>query len=168
MRYSQHVAIGIIVYFVALIPISIWILFRQDLSLDEFWINKWFLFRQFWKELSICFVLCIIGAMMPDVDIKSKSQKVVYTVLILTDIALILFRYYRAASILGLLAMLPMITAHRGPFHSVVAAIIVPIPALIIPFILAGDLNYKNLGVSYYIAFLLGYLSHIVADREGD
>jgi len=168
MKYSQHVGIGITVYLISLIPISAWILFRQGMPIGELWHSKWAIFNQFWWEILICFALCLIGAMMPDVDIKSRSQKVIYIILVIVDIVLILFRYDRPAAILGFLAMLPMLTSHRGPFHSILAAIIVPVPALFIPVMIAGNMDYKNFGVSYYIAFFLGYLSHLIADREGD
>lgn len=168
MKYSQHISIGIGTYFIALIPITAWILYRQGLPISELWQNRWGIFRHYWCEIGICFVLCVFGAMMPDIDIKSRSQKIIYAVLVAGDLTLILLKYYKQSAVLGLLAMLPMLTSHRGPFHSILAAVIVPIPFLFIPVMLIGNMDYRQLGVSYYIAFLAGYVSHLVADRGED
>ncbi len=168
MKYKQHIGIGITVYLFALIPISAWILYRQGMPVSELWQNRWNILSQFWWEVLICFALCLIGAMMPDIDIKSISQKVIYVIIVVVDVILILFRYDRQAAILGLIAMLPMLTSHRGPLHSVLAAIVLPAPVLFIPIMITGNLSYRSLGISYYIAFLFGYVSHLFADREGN
>ena len=105
--------------------------------------------------------------MAPDIDIKSKSQRVIYAILIPIDLLLILFMYYREAAILGLFAIIPNVLKHRGQLHTRSAAIILPVPLLIIPIIATGKLGYQQLGVSYYIAAVFGYMSHLIADRKG-
>lgn len=159
MTYSQHVKWGIFTYFFAIIPIVAWILYRQDWSTAGI--------EGYWWELLICFALCVIGAMAPDIDIKSRSQRVIYFFLILIDILLILFSYYRAAALIGFFAMLPNIAKHRGKIHSLPAAVILPAPLLIIPIFVTGKLAYQQMGVSYYIAAVSGYMSHLIADRKG-
>lgn len=168
MKFSQHVGLGVIVYFIILVPILVWILYRQGLPIDNVLQNSLNIIIQHWWEIAICFVLCLIGSMVPDIDIKSRSQMVIYTLLIIADLVLILFRYYRESAILGFLAMVPMLTKHREQFHSYIAAIIIPMPLLFVPILITGELDYHNLGVSYYISTLAGYLSHIIADGEGD
>lgn len=165
MKFSQHVGIGIGVYFIALVPITVWILCRQGLPIAGLWQDWQEIFRRYWWEILICFFLCMLGAMMPDVDIKSRSQMVIYTMLVIVNLALILFRYYRESAILGFVAMLPMLTKHREQFHSYLAAVLIPVPLLFIPIILAGTLDYRYLGLSYYTAAVSGYMSHIIADR---
>jgi len=158
MIYGQHVRRGIAAYFIAIVPIIAWILYRQNWAVAGI--------GRYWWEMLICFVLCVLGSMAPDVDIKSKSQRVIYAILIPADLALILFRYYRPAAIVGFFAMLPNVLKHRGKLHSLSAAIILPIPLLIIPIIATGKLEYRQLGVSYYIAAVFGYMSHLIADRK--
>jgi len=159
MIYGQHVRRGIAAYFVALVPIIAWISYRQNWSFSGL--------GRYWWEILICFALCVLGSMAPDTDIKSKSQRVIYAILIPADLVLILFGYYRPAAIIGFFAMLPNVLKHRGKLHSLSAAIILPVPLLIIPILATGKLEYKQLGVSYYIAAVFGYISHLIADRKG-
>lgn len=159
MLFRGHVKVGIATYFIAIVPIVAWILYRQNWVVTELW--------QYWWEILICFVLCVLGAMLPDIDIKSKSQRVIYAILIPIDLALILFMYYREAAIVGFFAILPNVLKHRGQLHSYLAAIVLPAPLLIIPILATGKLEYQQLGVSYYIAAVFGYMSHLVADRKG-
>ena len=159
MLFGQHVKKGIIAYFIALAPIIAWILYRGNWSIVEL--------GQHWWEVLICFGLCVLGSMAPDVDIKSKSQRVIYALLIVVDFVLILSMYYREAAILGFFAIFPNVLKHRGQMHSRAAAIIVPLPLLVVPILATGRLEYQQLGVSYYIAAVFGYISHLIADRKG-
>ena len=169
MMFRGHVTVGIFTYFFAVIPVIAWILFRLNWAIAELW--------KYWWEILICFVLCVVGAMVPDVDIKSKSQRVVYGFLILIELALILFMYYEIAAVIGLFAMIPNVLKHRGATHTRLAAIIIPLPLLIIPALVASKLagqrfdyrhmQYQQLGVSYYLAAVFGYVSHLIADRKG-
>ena len=158
MLFRQHIRNGIFAYFIAIVPIVAWILYRQNGAAVKL--------TQCWGEILTSFILCIIASMMPDTDIKSKSQRVIYAILIPADLALILFRYYVAAALIGLFAMLPNVLKHRRQLHSGSAAILLPIPLLIIPIIATGKLIYQQLGVSYYIAAVFGYTSHLIADRK--
>ncbi|MBM3210963.1 hypothetical protein FJZ33_02000 [Candidatus Poribacteria bacterium] len=159
MTYGQHVKWGIVTYFIVIMPIFAWILYRQDWSAYGL--------EGYWWELLICFGLCVIGAMTPDIDIKSRSQRVIYAFLILLDVLLILFSYYRAAALLGFFAMLPNIAKHRGKLHSLPAAILIPAPLLIIPLLVTGELTYRQMGITYYISGVSGYISHLIADGIG-
>jgi hypothetical protein len=159
MVYAQHVRRGIAAYFIAIVPIIAWILYRQNWVVAGLW--------RYWWEVLVCFALCILGSMAPDVDIKSKSQRVIYAILIPIDLVLILFRYYRPAAVIGFFAILPNVLKHRGKLHSLSAAIILPAPLLVIPILVTGRLEYQQLGVSYYIAAVFGYISHLIADRKG-
>ena len=158
MTFRGHIMVGITTYFVAVVPIVVWILYRQNWIYKELW--------YYWWELLICFGLCLIGAMFPDVDIKSKSQRIIYSILIPIDLILILFTYYRAAAILGFFAIIPNTFKHRGVTHSPLAALILPSPLLIVPALADGRLEYQQMGVSYYIATMFGYMSHLIADRK--
>lgn len=162
MLFSGHVRVGIATAFFAVIPAAAWILYRQNWLVDAQYTQLW----QYWWEILICFALCILGAMIPDIDIKSKSQRVIYTLLITIDVVLVLFMYYKEAAILGLFAMFPNILKHRGQTHSPLAAFILPAPLLIIPILATGRMEYQQLGVSYYVATVFGYISHLVADRK--
>ncbi|MEK7398204.1 MAG: metal-dependent hydrolase [Candidatus Poribacteria bacterium] len=168
MKFSQHVGVGVATYFIAVVPVCAWIVYRQGLPFSQLWENLPGIFMQYWWEILICFFLCVIGAMIPDVDIKSRSQMIVYALLFVIDIVLIVLKYYKASAIMGCIAMLPMLAKHRRQFHSYVAAVVIPAPFLLIPILFGADFEFQTLGVSYYVSVLAGYLSHIIADGEGD
>ena len=158
MMFRGHVKVGLITAFFAMAPVMGWILYRQNWSVMEL--------GQHWWEILICFALCVLGAMVPDIDIKSKSQRVIYFILIAVDLVLILTEYYREAAIIGFFGIVPNVLKHRAQTHSLTAAILLPAPLLIIPILATGRLEYQQLGVSYYIAAVLGYMSHLIADRK--
>jgi len=134
-----------------------------------------------------CFIVSLLFGLWPDVDIKSKSQKIFYTVLfVLNALLIVVFQMYLLASIIGLLAMLPILSKHRGWTHSKITMFLLPILFLVIPIYVNypdwGEgwetlpdlydslLTWENLpnrlraGFPYYIAGLVGYVSHLYLD----
>ncbi len=74
---------------------------------------------------AVCGFIAFVGSMFPDTDIRSISQKLIYRGLLLVDIGLVAAHYYtgdmlwmKAAAMLGLAAMLPLVDKHRGWTHS--------------------------------------------------
>jgi membrane-bound metal-dependent hydrolase YbcI (DUF457 family) len=111
------------------------------------------------------FGFCLLGALFPDIDTDSKGQNLFYSGLILIDGVLIYLEFYFWASWLGLIAMLPALGHHRGWTHTWWAMFLVPLPILIIPYLFfRGDGMDTFLGL--YVAFALGYFSHLLLDRK--
>ncbi len=106
--------------------------------------------------------LAIIFALFPDIDIKSKGQLLFYRLFFLLDFVLLVAGRYREAALLGFLAIVPILSKHRGWTHTVWAMILVPLP------ILAGPMYFTRTptteGLPYYLGAVAGYLSHLVAD----
>lgn len=121
-----------------------------------------------WNEIVVFFALCMMFAIFPDIDIKSKSQLLLYRIFIVLDILLLLLKMYEASAVLGLFCLLPLITRHRGWTHSRITAFLLPAPFLFIPMIQQNRLDPAGLllGLPYYIACLAGYLSHLAMDRK--
>ena len=134
-----------------------------------------------------CFVVALLFGLFPDVDIKSKSQHIFYTVLFVLNASLILIvRRYVEAAVLGLFAMLPILSKHRGWTHSKITMILLPGLFLAIPIYVAypqwgtewerlPDLynllitweNFPDVlqtGLSFYVAGLIGYATHLYLD----
>ena len=111
--------------------------------------------------------VCLLGALFPDIDTDSKGQNLFYTGLIVIDAFLIYHSCYRWAAWLGLMAMLPALGHHRGWTHTWWAMLVVPLPIVIIPYMLFNDQNVSVLlSEKYYAAFALGYFSHLLMDRK--
>ena len=133
-----------------------------------------------------CFAVAVLFGLWPDVDIKSKSQKIFYSVLFAVNLVLIVFlQKYLESALLGLFAMLPIMSKHRGWTHARITMILLPGVFLLIPIYSAHsewatDGNLVDLfkavaewdgltdtlrsGVPFYVASFIGYASHLHLD----
>ncbi|MGZ6250941.1 MAG: metal-dependent hydrolase [Candidatus Chromulinivorax sp.] len=109
------------------------------------------------------FVFCLIGSLFPDVDIKSKGQKLFYS---LALIFLCCFLWYERTDLfiaLSLLAVVPLLVKHRGIFHEAWFLIFISIStALVVGNLWAGSSSFA---IQNALFFLTGTISHIVLDR---
>jgi hypothetical protein len=106
--------------------------------------------------------LAVIFALFPDIDIKSKGQMLFYRLFFLLDIVLLWSKHLTEAALLGFLAMLPILSRHRGWTHTVWAMLLIPLPILVGPVYFAGLPVAATL--PFYLGSVAGYLSHLVAD----
>lgn len=134
-----------------------------------------------------CFVVALLFGLWPDVDITSKSQKIFYSVLfVLNAVLIFIFKFYFAAALLGLFAMLPILSKHRGWTHSRITMILLPSLFLVIPIyveypswgigrvelpdLIDSLIKWERLphvlqdGLVFYLAGLVGYASHLYLD----
>ena len=133
-----------------------------------------------------CFAVAVLFGLWPDVDIKSKSQKIFYTVLFGLNVVLIVFfKKYLESALLGLFAMLPIMSRHRGWTHAKITMILLPSVFLLIPIYAAysewkidGNLidslialqKWDGLrdtirsGLPFYVASFIGYATHLHLD----
>jgi membrane-bound metal-dependent hydrolase YbcI (DUF457 family) len=107
-------------------------------------------------------VLALLFGLWPDVDINSKGQRVFYSIFLVTDLFLIATERFRAAAYLGLVAILPVLSRHRGWTHTWWAMLLVPSPLLILPYLHVPERPF--IGLPFYGAAVVGYLSHLVMD----
>lgn len=108
---------------------------------------------------------CLLGALFPDVDTDSKGQNLYYSVFAVLDLGLITQKQYMWSAWLGLFAMLPAIGSHRGWTHTWWAMFAVPLPILVLPLLLLG-IDSIDLFIPFYLAFTIGYFSHLLLDGE--
>jgi membrane-bound metal-dependent hydrolase YbcI (DUF457 family) len=108
---------------------------------------------------------CLLGALFPDVDTDSKGQNLYCMVLAAVDFGLILQKYYMWAAWLGLLSMFPAMGSHRGWTHTWWAMLIIPLPILLIPTLALG-IEAMATFAPFYMAFCVGYFSHLLLDGE--
>jgi len=119
--------------------------------------------------IAICFVIAILGALWPDVDIKSAGQIIFYRLFVLLDIALIALYfikghiyYLEGSAFLGFAAMLPLIGKHRGWTHSRLTMVGLPTLIVLVPMFQTVEVTWVAL--PYAMAALLGYASHLFKD----
>lgn len=133
-----------------------------------------------------CFAIAVLFGLWPDVDIKSKSQKIFYTTLFGLNVVLIVFgQKYLESALLGLLAMLPIMSKHRGWTHARVTMVLLPGLFLLVPIYGAYPewhgggtyldafnalLEWEDLpgvvltGLPFYVASFIGYATHLHLD----
>lgn len=117
---------------------------------------------QDWQAIAAIFVLAILFGLFPDVDTNSKAQDIFLGFAFVVDVLLIANGNIQAAAYLGLIAMLPIITHHRGWTHKKWAMIVVPLPILLIPYLYNDAILPAS--VVYYGAAVAGYFSHLLLD----
>ena len=115
-----------------------------------------------WQAMLAVFVIGILFGLFPDVDTNSKAQDIFFGIAFPLDILLLWQGYLQAAAYLGLIAMLPIVSHHRGWTHKKWAMLVVPLPILLVPYLY----NDKILPASivYYGAAVVGYFSHLLLD----
>ena len=109
------------------------------------------------------FVLTVLFGLWPDVDTDSKGQEVFYSIFFVVDLFLVVTEQFRAAAYLGLVAVLLVLSTHRGWTHTWWAMVLVPSPLLILPYLHVP--GRPLVGLPFYGAAVVGYLSHLVVDR---
>ena len=125
-----------------------------------------------WRIIA-CFLIAVLSGLWPDVDIKSKSQRLFYRIFLIVNIGLIFKQMYMEAALLGFFAMLPLIGKHRGWTHSRLIMFLLPLPFLLLPMYLPVEpfriseirFDYTNLeGLPFYLASIIGYGTHLQLD----
>lgn len=117
---------------------------------------------QGWEAIAAVFVLSILFGLFPDVDTNSKAQDIFLGTAFVVDVILVATGHIEAAAYLGLIAMLPIITHHRGWTHKKWAMLAVPLPILIVPYLYNDAILPAS--IVYYGAAVAGYFSHLLLD----
>lgn len=117
---------------------------------------------QGWQAIAAVFVLAMLFGLFPDVDTNSKAQDIFLGLAFLVDILLIATDHLQAAAYLGLIAMLPIVTHHRGWTHKKWAMLVVPLPILLVPWLYDDKMIVPS--IVYYGAAVTGYFSHLLLD----
>jgi hypothetical protein len=115
-----------------------------------------------WEALAAVFVLAMLFGLFPDVDTNSKAQDIFLGTAFIVDVILVATGRIQAAAYLGLIAMLPIVSHHRGWTHTKWAMVIVPLPLLVVPYFYSPTM--LPVSVVYYGAAVVGYFSHLLLD----
>lgn len=115
-----------------------------------------------WQAMAALFVLSMLFALFPDVDTNSKGQDIFIGLAFVVDVLLIAGGYIQAAAYLGLIAMLPIVSHHRGWTHSKIAMFAVPLPLVAVPYLYSQAV--LPIAIIFYGASVVGYFSHLLLD----
>lgn len=116
-----------------------------------------------WPKLPILLAIGLLSSFFPDIDIHSKSQRVLYWVMLIADLVLIWQRNYEAAALLGLFGLIPPLGKHRGWTHTWTAALLVPAVFFFgFPMLMGQDI--QTFLVVCFLVSVSAYVSHLVLD----
>lgn len=115
-----------------------------------------------WQPIAAVFIFAMLFGLFPDVDTKSKGQGIFYWAAFLLDVLLIINHQLQAAAYLGIVAMLPLLTKHRGWTHAIWSAFLIPVPIIVVPYLY--DEKLLSISLVFYGAAVSGYLSHLLFD----
>lgn len=108
-------------------------------------------------------LLCALaGALFPDIDIKSKGQKLFYWVLLLIFVFLMLRKHFEILAVLSIVAITPLLVKHRGVFHRL--WFVVSVPALAAFCLSMYVPTYASIIFFDTIFFIAGAISHLWLD----
>lgn len=106
-------------------------------------------------------MLCA-GALFPDIDVKSKGQKIFYSLFLFALLVLIAHNQLSVVAVCSIIATVPLMSKHRGIFHN--AWFIVILSAMIFFILHAYAPYYASLFQYDIFFFVVGALSHLWLD----
>lgn len=108
-------------------------------------------------------VICLLGSLFPDVDTKSKIQKIFYTGFLILLFFLISINKFKLALFLSVISLSPLVVNHRGIFHK--AWFIIFITIAFVFFSVEIKLFHSTSEITIpALFFTAGALSHIILD----
>lgn len=104
----------------------------------------------------------LAGALFPDIDTKSKGQKLFYWVILILAGVLLYAGHMQAVIVLAAVAILPLLVKHRGLFHKLWFVVLFAIGVALICCSYAP--HCKRLIMLNTFFFILGVISHLWLD----
>lgn len=146
MNFKGHLLGGIVSY-----ALILFLLKLAHFPLDKALNLQWFLF-------------CLLGALFPDIDTKSKIQLWIYRLFFVFYLILLVNNPSPQILIfVGILAIIPLIVHHRGLFHKPLFLIGMPLAIVALIYSLKPPLAPQALLNAIF--FIVGTLSHLMLDR---
>ncbi len=141
-NYKGHLVGGIVAFFIV---INIIIVRKVSLVIALEW---------------LCFTL--LGALFPDIDTKSKGQKIFYKALVVLLFILLIKQCFSAIILLSFIACLPLIVRHRGMCHELWFILGAPLAtAFFLSFYFP---QFSSLMLWDTLFFIVGAFSHVYLD----
>lgn len=108
-------------------------------------------------------VATLLGALFPDIDVKSKGQFIFYAATGICLVYAILFRWWLAAVVCSVIVLVPLLVKHRGLLHRFWFVLVCAVVSIVI--CSAKKLSYCAPLQWDIFFFVCGAFSHITLDR---
>ena len=113
-------------------------------------------------ETLVLLFFCLFGSLFPDIDTKSKIQKIFYIFFFLALFVLLINKNWLLLGISSLIALTPLLVNHRGIFHRLWFITSIAIATGIL---FANFYNqYQHVVLYSVLFFSAGSFSHIALD----
>ncbi|MFA5074736.1 MAG: metal-dependent hydrolase [Candidatus Babeliales bacterium] len=113
--------------------------------------------------LPLYFGFCLLGSLFPDIDTKSKIQKIIYYLFFFVILFTIFLQNWLVLSAIVIIAFIPILSNHRALTHKKWFILLVPLVITFLVISFKQSLKYEAL--SSYLFFEIGALSHIFLDK---
>lgn len=107
---------------------------------------------------------CLVGSIFPDIDTKSKAQKLLYYPLFMVLACTILLKKWILSSCLSFIALIPVLANHRHLTHKVWFVVTIPLAIPITIYICSNNPQLLKTTFICYIFFVSGAISHLILD----
>lgn len=141
-NYKGHLVGGVVAFLVAL---QILVVHKVSFFVGVEWLS-----------------FTLLGALFPDIDIKSKGQKIFYKFFFVIALFLLWYRRFFALSLMSLIAFFPLMVRHRGLCHRV--WFVVGVPSIVVLLCNIFFPHYFMLVLWDAVFFIIGALSHLWLD----
>ena len=108
-------------------------------------------------------LFCLLGSLFPDIDVKSKGQKVFYILLLIFLFYCLLVQRWDLFVALSLLGIMPLLATHRGLFHKVWFLLFLTLGIIVC--LKSYNRHEDELLLANSGFFFMGSLSHVVLDK---
>ncbi len=151
-NYKTHLIGGVITFFLLNFLFSQLNFYTSKATLGNF------------EMKTIFFCMCLLGSLLPDIDTKSKIQKLLYIVLLLAIIYLLIINKWKFAAFSSPFLIFPIIVNHRGIFHNpiflaIISSLIATITATFFHFTLKDF-------IILWLYLYSGTISHLLLDHK--
>jgi hypothetical protein len=108
-------------------------------------------------------LFCLLGSLFPDIDVKSKGQKIFYSLLLGLLVTLLYKQQYCLFAVTSFLGVIPLLVKHRGIFHHVWFLLLLSLGATLVVKSWCG--YWAQVMINNCWFFFAGTISHVVLDR---
>lgn len=108
-------------------------------------------------------LFCLLGSLFPDIDVKSKGQKIFYTLLLFFLFYCLMMHRWDLFVMLSLLGIVPLLVRHRGLFHEIWFLLFLILGIVVCLISCHGQCEALFLANGTF--FFAGCLSHVLLDR---
>ncbi len=107
-------------------------------------------------------IYTLIGSLFPDIDTKSKIQRIIYCMVFILMLMLFYLKHYVTGTIVGIVSCLPLMVHHRTLFHSRYFLVFLGMSVVVYTGLFHATYTYRILYNTIF--FLAGVTSHLWAD----